>query len=176
MPHFSKLERHKPAAKPLTASIFQEVKNLLKTRRLAGDLHDGLPEFARGVHLTAAVDDKVDGHVDIAAVPPADQHGRLARHGGVHGVLGQPRTVNIVLSGGRDAANGVARVNVFEGGFNAQFLKVGRDPIPQINADIFELLVAGGVHTGLADEILARALGHDDNGVFAQVEPGMQMG
>ena len=64
--------------------------------------------------------------VDVAAPPAADHHLRAPGHRRMHGVLGQPQAVDAVEGVGLDAADHVARVDVFEVELDAARPRSGR--------------------------------------------------
>ena len=78
----------------------------------------------------------------INIVPLTDQHGRLAGHGRVNGLLTEKGAVYAVARIGRSAANKVTRVYVFQINFNIFFSKMGVDFIGQKNSDITQANVA----------------------------------
>src|SRR5258708_7284059 len=72
-----------------------------------------------------------DGQMHEGAVPAAHEHGGLARHRRVDGVLGELRAVDVVLRVGGHAANDVARVEILEVALGAPALEEGTDAVFQ---------------------------------------------
>ena len=145
---------------------------LLPLPRLAGAFQHALPDVALGVHDLALADGQRYRQVDEAAVPDADDHAGAAGHGGMDGGVGEPQAENRIGRAGRNAADEVARVDVFDGAGEMDLFEVGGDVGAQEGADVLKFHVAGGVRlAGVAlEQFLPGALGDHDDGVFAAIE------
>ena len=114
-------------------------------RGLAGGFHHRAPEVAGGIHLAAAAGDQAHRQVDEALVPAGDDHAGLARHAGVHGVAAEIEAENPVLGRGRNAADDITRIDVFEIELDLLLLEMADDPVLEKQADVGVEFVARGV-------------------------------
>ena len=78
-------------------------------------------------------------------MPAADEHVCLAGHRGVDGVLCETQAVHVVLRGSRHATDEITRVDVLEIERNPPLLEERRDLVFQMQSDVAQLAVAGGV-------------------------------
>ena len=126
--------------------------------------------------MVPAGDTGGDGDVDEAVVALADQHLRLAGHGGVDGVGSKSGAVDRIVAVSRDTADDVGRVDVLDVADDAFFLEVGLDLVLEIQADIMELHVSGSVMLGgRRQQLLPRALGDQDHRMVAGKDAGLQV-
>ena len=126
-----------------------------------------MPERPVGVYFAAFAHGVLYGHVRERAVHAADDHVRLARHGGVYGVFCQLVAEDGVGALGGDAAHGIARVEVLDVDFLADLLEVFLDLECQEFADVLLEDVAACVAAFLlaVEQVLARAFGDGEHGV-----------
>ena len=116
----------------------------------------------------------------MPAVHWTDSEAGVPGHGAVQGAVRQQRAVDVVGGVGRHGADHVRRVDVLEGDGEAgllleMLLNLMGEPEP----DVEEHLVAGGVvgvgeGHALDDEVLAGALGHDEDHVAVVAEVLLQ--
>ena len=112
--------------------------------------------------------------MDEAAVPAADDHFGPAAHGGMHGVVGQADAIDAVVRVGRHAADGVAGVDVLEVHLHADRREMIRRCAASRTAPMSlsrALPEASVSPPACFHQILAGALGHDDDGVAPRSMP-----
>ena len=102
--------------------------------------------------------------MNVAIVPASHDQSCLAGHAGVDGGLTEAHAVGAILRRSGDTANHVAWVNILERELRLALLKILFDFLLEKNADVSKALVSGRVGSGSFNEILAGALGDDDDG------------
>jgi hypothetical protein len=109
-------------------------------------------------------------------VNQADEHTGLAGHSGVDGVAAETLAVNRIVGIGGRGANDIAGVDVTDGHLDVFGFEIIGDFIFQKDADVAVNLIAGGVEpAGVEYQILACALGDEDNGVVMMENPCFEM-
>jgi hypothetical protein len=118
----------------------------------------------------------VERDVGVPSVHRRDGESGVPGHGAVQCAVRQQRAVDVVGGVGRHGADHVRRVDVLEGDREAGLLlEMLLDLVGEPEADVEEHLVAGrvvgvGEVHALGDEVLAGALGHDDDHVAVVAE------
>ena len=136
-------------------------------RRLAGRLEERKPEIAAGINGSAGRSGYTDRKMNVAIVPASHDQSCLAGHAGVDSGLTEAHAVGAILRRSGDTANHVAWVDILERELRLALLKIIFDFLLEKNADVSKALVPGRVGSGSFNEILAGALGNDDDGVPA---------
>lgn len=122
------------------------------------------PQIGVDAESPALHGDKIQGHVNVAALHLGNDNACPACHGCVHRILAQEAAVDLVVGCCWHGADDVAWVNVLDRGLDVAFGKVHLDLVAEEFAYVVQDAVSGRIRAFLAlDEMLACALGnHDD--------------
>ncbi len=143
----------------------------MESRRLACGFEHGEPDIFARVDVSAGRGSNAHGKMNVCAVPAGDDDSGLACHSCVDRILCQSHAVNPVLRAGRDAANDVAWVDVFEVDLGLALAEILVDPLFEVDADVLQFLVSGGVaFFAGTEQILPCTFGDDDDGMSAFVD------
>ena len=88
-----------------------------------------------------------------------------AGHAGVDGIAPQETAENTVVGVGLQAADHIAGIDIFYGDFCVFGVKMGGNGLFQIQADVLEFDIAGGIPFGffIIEKFLTGTLGRNDN-------------
>mmetsp|Transcript_18471 Transcript_18471/g.61868 ORF Transcript_18471/g.61868 Transcript_18471/m.61868 type:complete len:228 (-) Transcript_18471:65-748(-) len=152
-------------------------EGLVRRVGLPRDGDHALPGAAHGVHPAGGVlHEGADRQEHDTVVAQAHGEGRVASHGAVDGVLGEEQAVHGIARVGLDRADHVGWVDVLDRNRGALFVKVLAQLVLEPDAELRELAVAALVDGGrLAEDLLARALGDDDDRVALLLEHVVQV-
>src|ERR1022692_567580 len=146
---------------------YLEGRRLAEGRGLAGGLEHGEPQVSVRVHLVAAADRESHRDVYEAAVPAPHYHFRPPGHRGMDGSVRQADAVDAVVGVRRDAAYGVAGIDVPKVQGQPGRREVLGDPLPEKDPDIAQSPVPRGVGRAeiMPDMVLPGAFRDHDDGV-----------
>src|SRR6516165_4366716 len=122
-----------------------QAHDLLKPRWLAGRRQNCFPPRAIGLDVLFVRDQHFDWDMNVRIVQQSDNQAGFARHSRVHGVAGVEIAKDRIGRISRTTADDVARVKVPHMDWNASLLEILFDLLPEIESDVFQLDVAGGI-------------------------------
>lgn len=137
------------------------------TCRLAGGLKKGEPKITARINRSPCGRGDADGKMDITVVPSSDDQSGLARHTGVHGRLTKAHAVGPVLRRGRNAANHITGVDIFESQLCPALAKIVLDSSLEENADVSKTLVPRRIRPRSFDQVLSGAFSNNHHRVIA---------
>mmetsp|Transcript_1022 Transcript_1022/g.3004 ORF Transcript_1022/g.3004 Transcript_1022/m.3004 type:complete len:234 (+) Transcript_1022:369-1070(+) len=144
---------------------------------LVCDRDDALPGASVGRHGSRGGGGELGyGDHDGAVVDEADGEAGVSGHGAVGGGVGEGHAEVGVRGVGRDGADHVGWVDVLECGFLPLRVEMVLDPGAEPLADGRELAVPAGIgEGGHPEEVLAGALGDDDDCVSLAIDDALEV-
>ena len=141
---------------------------LLPRHGLSSRFDDRHPEVARHIDALAEAGRERHGHVNEPSMPTSNENLGVAGERRVHGISCHVPAIDAVVGRRRDAANVIARVDVFECCIDAPVAEMLHDPVLQDDADVAQSDIAARVCPPpcfLVAELLPGSLGDDDDRV-----------
>lgn len=138
---------------------------------LTGLDDDIAPEVAFRFDEISSSDGQFDGDVDVLFVEHGDEETGSSAHGGVSGMSAESGAIDGVIGVCGGASDDVAWVDIFEVNFDVIAFREFFEPISEVDADIVEDFIAGGVNgVGGFKDILPGAFGDEDDGMMPSCE------